>query len=100
MSADTAAVLLVLLAAPAQTGFAVFYSVTSPWWRTLIGRALFTKAWGLALLIDISLLYKWLGDEYALRDVVRLTVYALIAVGAWLQLVAFLVERRRHGRHG
>lgn len=95
MSADLAAVLLVLAAAPAQTAFAVFYSFTSPWWRTLIGRALFTKAWGLALLIDISLLYKWLGDEYALRDVVRLTVYALITVGAWLQLWAFVLEKRR-----
>lgn len=95
MSADTAAVLLVLAAAPAQTAFALFYSVTLPWWRTPIGRALFTKSWGLALLIDISLLYQWLGDNYSLRDVVRLTVYSLITVGAWLQLGAFLHERNK-----
>ncbi len=93
MSADTAAVLLVLAAAPPQTAFVFYYGLTAPWWRTVVGRALFTKALGLALLIDISLLYQWLGDDYSLRDVVRLTVYALIAVGAWLQLGAFIHER-------
>jgi hypothetical protein len=98
MSADTAAVLLVLAAAPAQTLFAIVYGVGSPWWRSLVGRALFTKALALALLIDISLLYHWLGDDYALRDVVRLTVYGLIAVGAWMQFVALLVEKYKGRR--
>lgn len=82
-----------MVAAPAQTGFAIIYGFGSPWWRSLLGRALFTKALALALLIDISLLYQWLGDDYALRDVVRLSVYTLIAVGAWMQLVALLKEK-------
>lgn len=93
MSADTAAILLVLAAAPAQTLFIVIYGFGSPWWRSLVGRALFTKALGLALLVDLSLLYHWLGDGYYLRDVVRLSVYALITAGAWLQLVALLKEK-------
>lgn len=95
MSVDLAAVLLVLIAAPAQTAFVFYYGFTSPWWRSLIGRALMTKAVGLALLIDISLIYNWLGDAYAARDVVRLSVFALIAVGAWLQLAAFIAEKHR-----
>jgi len=93
MSADTAAVLLILAAAPAQTAFALIYGFGSPWWRSLVGRALFTKALALALLIDISLLYNWLGDDYDLRDAVRLTVFGLIAVGSWLQFVALLKEK-------
>ncbi len=35
-----------------------------------------TSSLGLAFLIDISLAYKAFGDNYALRDVVRLSVYA------------------------
>ena len=98
MTADTAAVLLVVAAAPAATAFPLWYGLTAPWWRSLIGRALMTKAVGLALLIDISILYKFLGDDYALRDVVRLTVYALITVGVWMQFSALLLEQHRARR--
>lgn len=100
MSADTAAILLVLAIAPAQTAFIVIYGFWSPWWRTLVGRALFTKALGLALLVDIALIYQWLGDDYYLRDVVRLSVYSLIALGAWLQLWALLYEKWQARRNG
>lgn len=93
MSADVAAVILILAAAPPATLFPIVYGFTAPWWKTLIGRALLTKAIGLALLIDISLIYKFLGDEYFLRDVVRLSVYALITVGTWMQFSALLVEK-------
>ena len=96
MSADTAAVLIVLLAAPPATLFPLLYGVTRPWWRSLVGRYVFTSALGLGLLIDISLLYNWLGDQYFARDIVRLTVYSLIAAGAWLSLLSFLIERRRN----
>jgi hypothetical protein len=92
-STDVAALALVLVAAPAQTLFAIIYGLWSPWWRSLIGRALFTKAIALALLIDISLLYQWLGDDYYLRDAVRICVFLLIAVGSWMQLVALLKEK-------
>ncbi|WP_107768420.1 putative phage holin [Nocardioides terrigena] len=94
MSADHFAVLLVLCAAPAATAIPVLYAWTArhAWFRTVLGWALMTQSVGLALLIDISLAYQWLGDDYALRDVVRLTVYALIAVGTNLALVALAYE--------
>lgn len=98
MSADTAAVLLILVAAPAATAFPIVYGLTSPWYRSLLGRALMTKAVGLALLIDISLIYQWLGDDYFLRNVVRLTVYSLIAAGVWMQCTALVVEKVRARR--
>lgn len=95
MSADTAAVLIVLAAAPPATAFPLLYGLTRPWWRSLVGWWVLTATVGLGLLVDISLAYKWLGDEYALRDVVRLTVYSLICAGSWMSLVTFLIERRR-----
>ena len=100
MSADTAAVILVLVAAPAATLFPICYAWISRglWWRTPAGRALMVSSTALALLIDISLAYQWLGDDYAARDVVRLTVYALIATGAWLKLGALLWEHHKQRR--
>lgn len=96
MSADTLAVVLVVLAAPAATAFpfAYAYVARGVWWRTPTGRALMTSSTALALLIDISLAYQAFGDDYALRDAVRLTVYALIVLGAWLKLGALIYEAR------
>jgi hypothetical protein len=98
MTADTAAVGLVLLAAPAITLYAPLFTFNAPWWRSPVGRAHFATTWGLMLLIDISLAYQWLGDDYALRDVVRLTVFALIAAACWLSLGAWFYERRKASR--
>lgn len=96
MSADTLAVVLVVLAAPPATLFPPFYAWISRnrWWRNPTGRALMTSSTALALLIDISLAYQAFGDDYVLRDVVRLTVFALIALGAWLKFGALIYEWR------
>lgn len=96
MTADHAAVILVLAAAPAATAVPVLYAwrARRNWFRTVLGWALMTSSTGLALLVDISLLYQWLGDNYALRDVVRLSVYSLIVAGAWLTLGAMAYEWR------
>ena len=98
MTADTAAILLVLSAAPPATLFPLIYGFTVRWWTFPIGRALMVSSSALGMLIDISLLYNWLGDDYALRDVVRLTVFSLISAGAWLKLVAILLEKTRGKR--
>jgi hypothetical protein len=84
---------LVYLTAPAQTAFILLYGFGSPWWRTLLGRALFTKALGLALLLDLALLFQVYEGSYAYRDAARLSVFSLIALGAWLQLAALIKER-------
>lgn len=97
MSADQLAVFLVLIIAPPATVFPFCFAWISRgiWWRNPAGRALMTSSVGLALLVDISLLYQWLGDDYALRDVVRLTVYSIVAAGAWQKLYALLRESWR-----
>lgn len=98
MTADLAAVVLIVIAAPAATAFpfAYAYVARGVWWRTPTGRALMTSSTALALLIDISLAYQAFGDDYALRDAVRLTVFALVALGAWLKLGALIYEARAH----
>lgn len=98
-TADRAAVVLILAAAPAVTLFPLLYGLTSPWRRHLLGWGLLMSSSGLALLVDISLAYQWLGDDYFLRDVVRLSVYVLIVVGAWLMLLSLIgVKVREHRR--
>lgn len=98
MSADLAAVALIVLASPAITLYALLFTFHAPWWRTPVGRAHFAMTWGLMLLVDISLAYKAFGDDYVLRDAVRLTVYSLIVAGCWLSLGAWFYERRRARR--
>jgi hypothetical protein len=93
MTADDLAVLMVIAMAPAATAFPIVYGLTSPWWRSLVGRALMTKAVGLALLIDISIAYEFLGDDYAARNAVRFTVFGFILTGVWLQFFALLREK-------
>ena len=93
MNADLAAVVLVVLMAPPATLFPILYAFR-PWHKSLIGRALMIHSVGLALLIDISLAYKVFGDNYFARDVVRLTVYALILIGVTSQCWALISARR------
>lgn len=84
---DWVAIALIFVAAPPATMFPIVYAFR-PWRRTLIGRALMTKAVGLALLIDISIIYQVLGDDYPYRNVVRVAVYALVVTGIWVQFIA------------
>lgn len=94
MTAEHLAVALIVIAAPAATMFPFVYAFR-PWHTTLIGRALMVQSVGLMLLIDISLAYKAFGDDYALRDAVRLTVYALITLGTWGVFLALVRTPRQ-----
>lgn len=96
MSADDIALWLVRLAAPPQTLFVLVYGLWMPWWRTQTGRAIFTKSLALALLLNLSLLSVAIGP-YPGHQVVEVCVIGLVAVGAWLQLLALLVEMLRPG---
>lgn len=100
MSADTVALLLIIAAAPPLTLFVPYYAwvARGVWWRNPAGRALMVSTSGLALLVDISLLYAVFGDEYPYRDAVRLTVYAWITAGSWLKFGALVYESRHRRR--
>lgn len=97
-SADNWAYFLVLLAVLPANLFPLLYGTSVTWWRSFTGRALMTSAVGMALLINITALYRVLGEDYVGRDVVRLTVYALVVAGTWMKLGAFLMQRRDGNR--
>lgn len=96
--ADTAALVAIISIAPTSTLFALVYGFTVPWWETLIGRAMLASSTGLAMLVDITLLYQWLGDDYALRDMVRLSVFFTVSLGAAYKAAA-LVNGKLRERH-
>lgn len=89
------AVALVFLLAIPATLIPVLYGLRSPWWRHLVGRALFAQSVGMALLVDISCLYALFGDNYPGRDWVRVIVFGLVTAGTFGILVALIQEQRR-----
>lgn len=94
MNSDVVALVFITLSAPPLTLFPLCFAwwARGVWYRTPAGRALMVSTAGLALLVDISLLYAVFGDDYPGRDVVRLAVYALIVFGAWLKFGALVYE--------
>lgn len=83
-------VLEVFLMIIPATAFPILYACFFPWYRTGLGQALMTKAVGLALLIDVSVVYLIFGDDYFLREHVRFCVYTLILIGLWYQMVMII----------
>jgi hypothetical protein len=94
--------LLVYAAAPATTLLPVLYWITARWWKSLAGWALMTAKVGLAMLVDLSLLFRRFGPAYPHRQDYLLAAFAVITVGAYLYLAVFLriqytAWRRRRG---
>ncbi|HEY3683479.1 MAG TPA: hypothetical protein VGL93_10590 [Streptosporangiaceae bacterium] len=82
--------------------FVLGYGVLAPWWRSDVGRHLWT--WGLmvALLLTMIVVTQLLGRDYAGREGVRVAAYSLLTVMIWrhVALLARLQLRRRtRGRH-
>ena len=79
------------LMAVGQTAFAMLY-VTFPWWRSLLGRALFSKALSLMVLLDFYIIARLLD----LRDVdwVYTVLYFALSLTIWGQFLAFVMVKR------
>lgn len=86
---------LLWITAPAATLFPIIYGITSPWWRSLVGRALVVKGIAVALLIDLSLLLREVELSVLQGQVVGIVVIGLVALGVNLQFAALLVEKAR-----
>lgn len=81
-------------AALGQSCFVLLY-VNFPWWRTFLGRALFYKALILGVFTDsifLSRLFNW-----GANDTFFITLYGLLGIGIWWQVVAFLRVKRVSG---
>jgi hypothetical protein len=83
---------VIVVAALGQTLFVVLYA-TFPWYRSFLGRALFFKAFTLGLLVDmavVSMIFDWPGEAGTVL------IYSLVALGIWVQLAAFVRQKRVH----
>ncbi|WP_310962159.1 putative phage holin [Nocardioides terrisoli] len=97
----TVALWIIVAAAPAATAVPIVYAATARWWRSLIGRAMMTSAVGLALLVDLSLIFHGWSGHLGVKEAIALVVYGIVACGAWLTLFALArtqVLQRREDR--
>lgn len=90
MSADQIFAALMYAALPAVLAYPVIYGLTSPWWKSWIGRALLVKAVGVFILIAFSCLYQLFGPDYWGRDYVRIIGMTLAATGFYLALFSMI----------
>lgn len=73
--------------------FALLYGVMAPWWRSPIGRNMFTLAFVLAAvfsLISVQLLF---GIQWPAREWVRLAIFGAVATVGWWRLFILLTDQ-------
>lgn len=95
ISADKAFAILVYIALPAVILYPLIYGLTSPWWKSWIGRALLIKAVGILILIIFSALFHIFGPNYWGRDTIRIVGMIIVDIGVWAVLFAMLQVKSR-----
>lgn len=88
MSTEDWGVTLVTAAAIPATLSVILYMLTAPWYRTAFGRAYVIDGLSILALLDIALIVHW--THWIPPEPFVLSLYALIAVGQWLQLGAVI----------
>lgn len=78
-------------AALGQTLFVLLYLLAFPWWESFLGRALFSKAFVLAFVMDFFIVGRLLG--FGTNDMAYFVLYSLLGLAVWAQTVAFLRVR-------
>lgn len=91
MSSEDWGVVLITAAAIASNLALLLYMASAKWYGSAFGRARVTAEFGWVALLDVALYAHW--AHVLLPDWVRLTVYAVIAVGAWMWLGAVINEQ-------
>lgn len=81
--------LLAFAALVPATLFPILYAKWFPFYKSTLGRALFTKAFGLMLLVDTSVIFfLWPDIDPGVKHVVGLITGVVIVCGMWWQLAA------------
>lgn len=71
------------------TLFPILYAKWFPFWKSTLGRALFTKACGLLLLVDTAVIfYLFPGIDPEIKKFVGFVTGVLVVLGMWWQLIA------------
>ncbi len=94
---DVTSVLIFALVVPANL-FPLLYGITAPWERTEPGRAAMTSAVALALLVDLSFLVRWLGEDYRFREWVTFGLVLIILAGSTMNLLALVRTQIKSNR--
>lgn len=84
---DTLRTVTLATAALGQTVFVLLF-VNIPWWKTFLGRAIFSNALMLTVVMDFFIIGRVL--DFSRNDAVYLTLYFFLSLGVWAQVVAFL----------
>jgi len=96
--------LLLLLSALLATGFVVVYWITAPWWRTAMGRNVFSLMAVIAAVLDLSVIRVFLPvtADVLWFGILRLIVFAFVpvvlALRLWLLIKIQIRDRRRERR--
>lgn len=72
--------LLAHVAAVTALSFALSYGFLVSWWRSPIGRNMMAMAVAHVAIFTLIVLNLWFGLDWAARPIVRVTIYASIAV--------------------
>lgn len=78
---------------PGALIFLLLYGLTSPWWTSFIGRALFIKSAGVTTILCFSALLIWFGPNYPGRDTLRVVGGTLVIGGVWSQVASIVWEK-------
>lgn len=78
--------------------YLVAYWVVAPWWRTTIGRQMFTLGIAIWLISTLAVASQLFGQDYAARPVFRLIVWtatATVSVGLCVALYRAQIRKRK-----
>lgn len=87
---NAVALLLLLSALIAATGFVGTYASFAPWRSNEVGRSMMLLAVSLILLIVAGIFLNAFGPHYPFRDAFRMTTYVVLNVALWKQLLVLL----------
>lgn len=90
MSMDHVIAIMIIVAFPPVNLFPLLYGVGAPWWRSIEGQAVMLATTGLALLIDLSLMARVFQLSEPTLDVLRVTVFGVIILGAYWKLAMLI----------
>lgn len=78
--------------------FVIGYTILAPWWRTRMGRHLFSFGAMTAGLLTLIIVTALLGRDYPGRAFVRLACYLVLAVVLWRHVYMLVTAQLRAAR--
>lgn len=87
---------LVLIGGIFMLAFALIYGFGSPWYRSLLGAAIFGMGFANLSVLAVVLTRRWVPD-FPYHEQLAFTAYLIFAASAASLLAMLIIERRRAG---